>query len=57
MRAAFLAQLRLEEVKYKITTNFDLDEGEGGYNKGSGTATDFPDTDFDESDGNFNQSQ
>ena len=48
MRAAFLAQLRLEEVKQKITVYFDDD-----YTKSIVSATDFPDTDFPVSDGRF----
>ncbi len=61
-RAAFLAQLRLEEVKYEITIDFNADYyddgnpsndpdgkyNEGGYKKSTTSSTDFlaPDADF-----------
>lgn len=56
-RAAFLAQLRLEELKQVITYNFDYNfdykHGTGnGYNK-SGAATDFPADEFPASDAKF----
>ena len=49
LRSAFLAQLRLEEVKNKATYNFD-----GDYNKAAGAATDFPTGDgFESSDADY----
>jgi len=41
LRAGFLAQLRLEQVKNKIIENFEYQYPGDGYNKSSGAVTDF----------------
>ena len=54
LRAAFLAQLRLEEVKNKIIHNFEFQYPGDGYNKSDGAAADFPtDEGFELSDANY----
>jgi len=54
LRAAFLAQLRLEEVKNKIIHNFEFQYPGDGYNKSDGAAADFPtDEGFEASDANY----
>ena len=59
LRAGFLAQLRLEQVKNKIIEDFEYqyDSGSGdGYNKSSGDATDFDPPSGDPEEGLFEPS-
>jgi len=54
LRAGFLAQLRLEQVKNEITYNFNYQYPGIGYDKTAGAADDFPTSDgFEASDSEY----